>query len=165
MADHTLIVTLPDGSTATRTTARLYVSAVVYRHTEAEAVAAETELAAARARYGENQARAFGLLVLDYQDARAPRASGWAGYDRAMGKALAHPGFALELVDGLGGAGLVKAASYARAQVGKCGVLTWNQRLELSRDALATERGHHPLRELQVVPTAVVPKATRKAKA
>lgn len=46
--EHTLIVTLPDGSTAERRTGRLYLFAIVARFTEAEAVAAEQELQAAR---------------------------------------------------------------------------------------------------------------------
>lgn len=201
MADTTLIVTLPDGSTATRTTPRAYVSAVVFRYTEAEAVAAEAKAARAEAALTPELLASFDRLVEAYQAASAPIKAGhdrqdtaarawgeakargedpgaypelgparslWPAYERACAAIYKHPAFAVRKVEGIGGAALVGEAAWARSVVGQVGVLVWNQRLDLSHAAINAERGKHPLRELQVVPTAVAPKAPkapRKAKA
>jgi hypothetical protein len=198
MADPTLIVTLPDGSTATRTTPRAYVSAVVFRYTEAEALAAETKAARAEAALTPELLASFGKLVEAYETAAAPirahQAAGtartnawcairdaggdpgpypsgpsdrhlWPAYERATAAIYKHPAFAVRKVEGLGGAQLHGDATWARSVVGQVGVLVWNQRLDLSHAAISAERARFPLRELQVVPTAVVPKAAKVPKA
>ncbi len=69
--EQTLIVTLPDGSTAERRTGRLYLFAVVARFTEAEAVAAEQELQAARAAVTPEMRASWAKLVAELQEVRA----------------------------------------------------------------------------------------------
>lgn len=71
MPDNTLIAALPDGTTAERRTLRNYVSAVVYRRTEAEAVAAEEELERARAAVTPEQRAEWEKLLKTFQERRA----------------------------------------------------------------------------------------------
>jgi hypothetical protein len=186
MPTPTLIVTLPDGTTATRSTARLYVSAVVFRCTEAEAEAAETELARYQAEAStEAGAREYAAKVAKleevygrYQAAhQAAEAAGrflpgnhplWAERDRAYRAVTLSAGYQVHGC-AAGGYGVavgpaVGRARQARAAVGNVGVVQWNQRIDLSRDALATERGHHPLRELLIVPVTEAPAKAPKAR-
>ncbi len=69
--EHTLIVTLPDGSTAERRTGRLYLFAVVARYTEAEAIAAEQELQAARDAVTPELRAAWEKLVAEIKEVEA----------------------------------------------------------------------------------------------
>jgi hypothetical protein len=75
MSTPTLIVTLPDGTTATRTTPRAYVSAVVFRCTEAEAEAAEAELARYQAtERGHHPLRDLRIVPVTEAPAKAAKA-------------------------------------------------------------------------------------------
>lgn len=185
MPDNTLIVVLPDGTTAERRTLRNYVSAVVYRCTEAEAQAAEEELERAKAAVTPEQRAEWEGLLKTFQERRAEvqqvleehrlAVEQWNGganggsypkmpvskdfmdpYLRAVDQVMKHPIYMLEYVDGMTvGPALVLRAKRKRAEVGQVGVACWNQRLELSHSSAAAERVRHPHREIQVVLTSV----------